>query len=687
MQLGVAAAAGLELLLAGAQASSSPAAASPGRVILLDDMADPGIWRAGGSDGVATSLEGVAGPAGAALRLHFDFQGHSGYAFLERPLPLDLPENFDVDVQLGGDAPINDLEVKFIDASGDNVWWYRKADFDFRRERAPLHIRRRQIEFAWGPTSDRRLHHIERLQVVVNAGRGAGHGTVDVGAVTLTPRAPPPAVWPAATVEADGARLPAPDGDPAHVWRCRPAPPAGCELTIDWQLAREFGGVRLDWDPQARSTRYTLETSLDGVAWQLARRVEAGAGPRDLLWLPESEARYLRLRLGATDGAIELRALHLREPAFGMSRNALLAEAAAQAAPSAYPRGFTQQAFWTLVGSDGGAHSGLLSEDGALETGRAGPSVEPFVVEDGRLLGWADVATTQRLEEGALPLPSVAWAGPHWSLEVAAAAATGPDAGLYGRYRLRNLTDASLHLRLVLALRPFQVNPPAQFLTTPGGAAPIGRLAWDGAELRADAATRVRPLQRPDRVLLIPFERGDLPDTLRADWGDVGQRPLALEDPAALATAVLGYDVDLPPRGERRIGLFVPWAAGAAPGSMESLDSAFRAARSAWQARLGRVRIEAPDSPEARGTDAAARHPRLRPLLDPRRGDDVRGSAAPRRDPGPGGLPALVCRLFVRRRQGALLCRRARRRSGARTRQRRGIPVPRRRDSSPGRRP
>jgi hypothetical protein len=605
LQLGVAAAAGLELLLAGAQAAPSPAAAAPGRALVLDDMTDPGLWRAGGSDGVATSLEGVAGPAGAALRLRFDFKGHAGYAFLERPLPLDLPENFDVDVELGGDAPINDLEVKFIDASGDNVWWYRRTDFDFRRERAPLHIRRRQIEFAWGPTPDRRLHHIERLQVVVNAGRGAGHGSVDVGAVTLTPRAPPPAVWPAATVTTDGASRPAPDGNPAHVWRCRPAPSVVCELTIDWQLPREFGGIRLDWDPQARSARYTVETSLDGIAWQLARRVEAGAGPRDLLWLPESEARYLRLRLGAADGALELRALQLKEPGFGESRNALLAEAAGEAARSAYPRGFTQQTYWTLVGSDGGSHSGLLSEDGALETDRAGPSLEPFVVEDGHWYGWADVSITQSLEQGSLPLPSVAWTSPHWSLEVAAAAATGTDAGLFGRYRLRNLTGEPRHLRLLVALRPLQVNPPAQFLTTPGGAAPLARLTWDGAELRADAATRVRPLQRPDRVLLIPFERGDLPETLRGDWGDAPERPLALEDPAALATAVLGFDVDLPPRGERTVGLFVPWATGANPAGIERLASTFREARVAWKARLGRVHIDAPDSPEASDLAAA----------------------------------------------------------------------------------
>ena len=44
----------------------------------------------------------------------------------------------------------------------------------------------------------------------------------------------------------------------------------------------------------------------------------------------------------------------------------------------------------SLVGVDGGAGKGLLSEDGALETGRGAFSVEPFLRVGARLYGWAD---------------------------------------------------------------------------------------------------------------------------------------------------------------------------------------------------------------------------------------------------------------------------------------------------------
>jgi hypothetical protein len=45
-----------------------------------------------------------------------------------------------------------------------------------------------------------------------------------------------------------------------------------------------------------------------------------------------------------------------------------------------FPRGFAgEQSYWTVIGVDGGAEKGLLSEDGVLEVGRAGVSIEPFI--------------------------------------------------------------------------------------------------------------------------------------------------------------------------------------------------------------------------------------------------------------------------------------------------------------------
>src|SRR4029079_8507064 len=92
-----------------------------------------------------------------------------------------------------------------------------------------------------------------------------------------------------------------------------------------------------------------------------------------------AESRYLRVLL--QDGPARtygLAEVDIKDPAFGESANAFI-EVVARNSPRGYfPRGFSgEQAYWTLVGVDGGGDSALLSTDGALEAGRGGFSIEP----------------------------------------------------------------------------------------------------------------------------------------------------------------------------------------------------------------------------------------------------------------------------------------------------------------------
>jgi hypothetical protein len=584
----------IQCLIAGAHANA------PTPALVIDDMATPTLWKALASDGVVSRLEPISTPD-PALRLQFDFQHHAGYAALERALPLDLPENFEIDLMLGGTAPINDLEVKLLDASGENVWWYRRPNFEFQKGLRSLAIRRRQIEFAWGPTQDRRLHHVERLQLVISAGRGGGAGSMEIGPIRLLPLLPAPAAWPAPTASAGGQAAAVPDGNTNTAWRCL-GETGGCELLLDWQLPREFGGLRLDWDPSFRPARYEVAASMDGVQWRLLRHFTAAAGPSDRLWLPDEEARYLRFRVSQASGQETLlRKVTLEEPSFGASRNALLASIARDSPRGYLPRGFSEQSFWTLAGTDGVSQSALLSEDGAIETQRGGPSIEPFVVEDGRLLGWADVKSAQSLEDNYLPLPRVTWKSPNWSLAISTAAGSGASSGLYGRYLLRNISSQRRHLRLVLALRPFQVNPAAQFLTTPGGVSPIDNLAWDGHALLANKSTRVIPLFAPTRVGLFAFESNSMPAVVAsADWGSAPATTINLADESQLGSGAMAFDADLAPGASARFGILVPWSGQEPPPASAGLaDKAQSASRAEWRSRLNRVQIIAPDSREA----------------------------------------------------------------------------------------
>ena len=115
-------------------------------------------WTAAPSDGVR--LELAAGPG--ALRLDFDFHGGAGYAVARRPLPLDLPANWEISFRLRADAPVNNLEFKLIDPTGQNVWWVNRRGFVFPRDWRTLTIKKRQLEFAWGPAGGGDMKQVGR---------------------------------------------------------------------------------------------------------------------------------------------------------------------------------------------------------------------------------------------------------------------------------------------------------------------------------------------------------------------------------------------------------------------------------------------------------------------------------------------------------------------------------------------
>jgi hypothetical protein len=571
-------------------------------------------WSARGSDGVDARVEPLAPGSATAQRLSFDFHGGAGFALAGRALPVDFPANFIVRIPLRTSAPDSPIEVKFIDASGDNVWWYRPAPGRLTDDWQTLEIRRRQLEFAWGPTADHVPRHTERIEVVVNAGGGANTGTLDVGRIELEPLPPPPAAWPAARARAepagtDSAAQAAVDGDPATAWSCATgSDQTPCVLTVDYGVAREFGGLRLEWGPHGSARGYEVAISAGGDAWRSVARVTDGGAETSWLWLGEVEARFVRVSFtGAPSGRLVLAELALLDIGLGTDRNAFIRAIATASPRGEFPRGFIEQSYWTLVGRDGGSDTALLSEDGALEPGRGAPSLEPFVTGP-RTVTWADAEARQRLASGYLPLPTVEWTAAGFTLSVSAVAHRGRvGEGVFARYRLSNGTAHPLSLRLVLAARPYQVNPPAQFLTTPGGVSPFGHVEWDGRTLTLDGRWRIVPITAPGAVDAFRFETQRFPVSQARL---AGRGRFALTDPARLASAVLAYYVELGPHAHRDVGVFMPWGAdagSAARVSMADLEQAFASEAAFWEQRLNRVTVRAAGSAEARDVSNALR--------------------------------------------------------------------------------
>ena len=254
----------------------------------------------------------------------------AGYAFVRRKLPLDLPANYEISFDLRGDAPVNNFEVKLADASGDNVWWFDRRDFEFPSEWRRIRIKKRQIAFAWGPTQDRTLRHVDSLEFVVAAGRGGGARLDRDRRSELTRAAVrPPTHFPPLTATASSS-LTGADAAPcgrrrrAHRLAQRPKAGAAQSLTVDLGMLREFGGLELRWQDGAGPRRYDVEVSDDGAPGSVLRRVDERRRRATMrCCCPEPEARYIRLDL--RDGPIAgyaLAELAVKDLAFGASPNA-----------------------------------------------------------------------------------------------------------------------------------------------------------------------------------------------------------------------------------------------------------------------------------------------------------------------------------------------------------------------------
>jgi len=622
--------------------AASPSAA-PASTHLLDDFTDTSVWHAAASDQVTANVrgekDGNGNGNGNALCLDFDFHGVSGYAAMRRTLPIDYPPNYAFSFRVRGDAPDNALQFKLSDASGDNVWWVNRPDLKFPREWTPQRYRKRQVDFAWGPTKDKVLRRSDRIEFTIYAGNG-GRGSVCFDQLALEELPLPPATWPQPIARASSERRDAPaadavDGDTTSAWRSRNA--GEQSLTLDLGAAREFGGLVLHWAGEAFAIRYDVALSDDGETWRSVRRVVAGNGGVDPLYLPESEARYIKIDLhSGPSKTYALADIEIKDLAFGASANSFFAELAKAAPRGRYPRGFyNEQTYWTVVGIDGGHETGLFSEDGALEVARGGFSIEPFLIDEhANLLSWADGETTQSLLDGYLPIPKVRRRQSGLDLDIEVfAAGTHDKSSLYALYTVTNTSTASRNVNLALAVRPFQVNPSVQFLSTPGGVSPIHDLSFDatvshapavyvegtprvfpfGAFASSPSTSSVNasagaiagtataqgyawPAETKQTFAATPFDAGMITDRLAT-----GASPATatVHDDGGLASGALLYPLEIAPGQSRRAFVQIPLSGPQEADQFQlGVDAWFGLLRARvqeeWREKLGHVALRLP---------------------------------------------------------------------------------------------
>ena len=292
--------------------------------------------------------------------------------------------------------------------------------------------------------------------------------------------------------------------------------------------------------------------------WRRARSIAAARGGPRLDPLPESEAAFVRLRLQKSARGRRLRAprIAVEPPEFSRRRRSSSRPSRrTRRAGAGRDRSSASSSTGRSSASTAAAEKGLLSEDGALETGRGDFSVEPFLAAGRQAPRLGRGRANRSVARGRRPADPVRACAPTRAACRSRSRPTPTDRPsprpCTPATASRNSGAAAVSATLYLALRPVQVNPPWQFLLDSGRlradpANPLGR-ALGGRRrtappvLRVDAADGLRrhELRRRARS-----SRGSPTATCR-------NRPTP-RIPTGFASAALSWELDDPSRRRAR---------------------------------------------------------------------------------------------------------------------------------------
>ncbi|HET7707531.1 MAG TPA: discoidin domain-containing protein [Thermoanaerobaculia bacterium] len=581
--------------------------------LVLDDFSSVSRWQAHPSSGVKLDISTDTGRKGQAMRLDFDFGGGGGYGIARLPVKLELPENYEFSFWIRGSG-VQTLEFKLLDPSMENVWWSVRRQFRFPEQWTRIRIRKRHLQFAWGPQGGGDIRTTAGLEIVVVAAEG-GKGTVWVDELMFTPL---PAERPFEE-----------ERNTFGAWRSG----RGGEQTheIDFERRRELGGLRVAWDGPNYAADYDVQSSADRREWDTVWRVRDGDGGDDWVFIPDGEARYVRLVLKRSAGSgYAIREIEVQPASFGDSKNAMWERIARSSPRGLFPKYLLgQQSYWTIIGAPADMREALISEDGTIDVDPIRFSIEPFLTigeppAAGKLrqelhdaggiarapLSWADAKISRSLADGDLPIPTVV--RDHGNVRLTITAFARGEEGhsvLWARYRIENKGASPTTATLHLAIRPLQVNPSWQFLARVGGAAEIRSLKREGNAIVVNDETPIIALTKLESFNAARFDQGDVLSRIggaRSRNAGSPASPASIEDPFGAASGLMSWLMPLAPGEAKDVVITIPFHERPAQldGGLSVEEASRRAerelavAQTEWSNRLGRVGIHLPKQAE-----------------------------------------------------------------------------------------
>lgn len=451
----------------------------------LDEFESKTGWEFIKSDGVNLNLSIEEGLTGNAVRFDYDFTKGTGYGGIQKFFPIDLPDNFEFTFNVKAVSPDNNFEIKFIDSTGNNVWWISNRNYDFPEEWKKIRIKKRNIQFAWGPTTDQSLKRIDRIEFTIASFVG-GKGSVWIDNLKFEPLEHETESYPVPKINVTTNMKNHPadliqDQSLDTYWMSKDK--SNQELVFDFTCRREFGGLKINWLKEHSASTFNVLISFDGKEWENVYAVQTNLGDVSLIRLAEAEARFLKLQLVKSNsengfGISEVEFLNIKN---SLSINDFLIYTAKNSTIGDYPRYFLEQAsYWTISGVNNDVKEAMINEDGMVEVDKALFSIEPMIKTDGILYNWSNVESTQTFGSAVdnhefTFNPTVNWSfnDLKFSTSVASYGEANKNSTLFITYSFENTSDQPKEIEFDLLIRPYQVNPYYQFLNLTGGVGKI----------------------------------------------------------------------------------------------------------------------------------------------------------------------------------------------------------------------
>lgn len=575
----------------------------------IDDFENTEGWNFIKSDGVEIELSIEEGLKGNAIRFDYDFTKGTGYGGIQKWFPIDLPGNYELTFWVKAESPNNNFEIKFIDDSGDNVWWVNNRNYNFPTEWTKVRIKKRHIGFAWGPTEDRELKRIDRIEFTIASFVG-GKGTVWIDDLRFEPLDPEPESYPIPKVKASStakkqiAGFMLDGADDTH-WLSKGA--KNQSIIFDFTMRREFGGLQINWLKNYQAKKFDVLLSNDWKTWEKVYSVHSNHSDASFIRLPEVNAKYLKIDLleSTNPGGFGISEVKILDIGNSLTVNDFLIYTAKNSPKGDYPGYFLNQAsYWTVTGVNNDMKEAMLNEEGMVEVGKALFSIEPLIKMGNKIYNWHNVESSQFMsfpKETGEPefTPSVSWQidDLKFVTGISASGEANVNSRLNIGYSFENNSGQTQEFDFYLLLRPFQVNPYYQFLNLAGG---VGKIASinelePGRKIAVDEKVVISSREY-DSFSANVFDTGNPVELLRKELLNQNSSTI---DPNELANGVIKYSIKLQPGETTTFFVIVPFYKDLPLSNEitnEHIVNEFAEANEFWRNKIDHIKFNLPES-------------------------------------------------------------------------------------------